>query len=168
MWANPAFERTTGYSLEDAVDRNCRFLQGPDTDPATVARITAALREQRAITETLLNYRKDGTAFWNQVAITPVLDADGGLVNFVGVQVDVTERVLVQEQRERALLAEQRARAGLVLLDRVSDAVIELDATAAMGRLTTCSPTPSCRGPPWSSSTARWRSWRPPAPGSRT
>ena len=71
------------------------------------------------------------------MSISPVLDAEGRLVNFVGVQADVTERVLVQEQRERALLAEQRARAGLVLLDRVSDAVIELDATAAMERLAT-------------------------------
>ncbi len=136
VWANPAFERTTGYSSEEAAGLNCKFLQGPDTDPETVARISTALREKRAVTETLLNYRKDGTAFWNQVAITPVLDADGELVNFVGVQVDVTERVLVQEQRERALLAEQRARAGLVLLDRVSDAVIELDAEASLARLT--------------------------------
>lgn len=135
VWANPAFERTTGYSEEETVGLNCRFLQGPDTDPAAVARLGDAVRERRADIVTLLNYRKDGTAFWNQVSVTPVLDADGGLVNFVGVQVDVTERVLVQEQRERALLAEQRARAGLVLLDRVSEAVIELDATATMSRL---------------------------------
>jgi PAS domain S-box-containing protein len=137
VWANPAFTRTTGYSVDEVDGLNCRFLQGPDTDRAAVARIGEALREQRGIVETLLNYRKDGTAFWNQISISPVLDADGRLVNFVGVQVDVTERVLVQEQRERALLAEQRARAGLVLLDRVSDAVIELDATAAMARLAT-------------------------------
>ncbi|MGJ7442563.1 SpoIIE family protein phosphatase [Aquipuribacter sp. MA13-6] len=136
VWANPAFERTTGYTSEEATGLNCRFLQGPDTDPETVRRLSEALRAQRAVTETLVNYRKDGTAFWNQVSITPVLDAAGRLVNFVGVQVDVTERVLVQEQRERALLAEQRARAGLVLLDRVSDVVIELDAAAAMSRLT--------------------------------
>lgn len=136
VWANPAFERTTGYSSEEAAGLNCKFLQGPDTDPETVSRLSLALREQRAVTETILNYRKDGTAFWNQVSITPVLDADGALVNFVGVQVDVTERVQVQEQRERALIAEQRARAGLALLDRVSDVVIELDAAAAMSRLT--------------------------------
>ncbi len=137
VWANPAFERTTGYSAEEAIGVNCRFLQGPDTDPASIERLRQAVRGPRAIIETILNYRKDGTAFWNQVSITPVLDADGGLVNFVGVQVDVTERVLVQEQRERALLAEQRARAGLVLLDRVSEAVIELDASATMSRLVT-------------------------------
>ncbi|MFC3689456.1 SpoIIE family protein phosphatase [Aquipuribacter hungaricus] len=135
VWVNPAFTRTTGYTSDDVVGRNCRFLQGPGTDRETVARISAALREGRGCVETLLNYRKDGSAFWNQVSVTPVLDPEGRLVNFVGVQADVTERVLVQEQRERALLAEQRARAGLVLLDRVSDAVIELDATAAMERL---------------------------------
>ncbi len=137
VWVNPAFTRTTGYSFEDVSLRNCRFLQGPGTDRAAVARIGEALREGRGVVETLLNYRKDGTAFWSQVSISPVLDSEGNLVNFVGVQADVTERVLVQEQRERALLAEQRARAGLVLLDRVSDAVIELDATAAMERLAT-------------------------------
>jgi PAS domain S-box-containing protein len=135
VWVNPAFTRTTGYTAEEALNTNCRFLQGPGTDPGAVRRIGEALREQRGIVETLLNYRKDGTAFWNQVSISPVLDADGRLVNFVGVQADVTERVLVQEQREAALVAEQRARAGLVLLDRVSDAVIELDATEAMSRL---------------------------------
>lgn len=135
VWLNPAFTRTTGYEADEVLGLNCRFLQGPDTDRAAVARISEALSQGRGIVETLLNYRKDGTAFWNQISLSPVLDADGELVNFVGVQADVTERVLVQEQRERALLAEQRARAGLVLLDRVSDAVIELDATAAMARL---------------------------------
>jgi PAS domain S-box-containing protein len=135
VWVNPAFTRTTGYDFDDVAGLNCRFLQGPDTDREAVARIREAVERGEAIVETILNYRRDGTAFWNQVSISPVLDADGRLVNFVGVQADVTERVLVQEQRERALAAEQRARAGLVLLDRVSDAVIELDATASMTRL---------------------------------
>ncbi|MFC5381477.1 SpoIIE family protein phosphatase [Aquipuribacter nitratireducens] len=135
VWVNPAFTRTTGYGVDDVLGLNCRFLQGPDTDRAAVNRIREALRAGEPIVETLLNYRKDGTAFWNQVSISPVLDAEGRLVNFVGVQADVTERVLVQEQRERALAAEKRARAGLVLLDRVSDAVIELDAAASMTRL---------------------------------
>ncbi|WP_336921746.1 SpoIIE family protein phosphatase [Aquipuribacter sp. SD81] len=135
VWVNPAFARTTGYDADDVLGLNCRFLQGPDTDREAVGRIRSALEAGEPIVETLLNYRKDGTAFWNQVSISPVLDADGKVVNFVGVQADVTERVLVQEQREEALAAEKRARAGLVLLDRVSDAVIELDSTASLTRL---------------------------------
>jgi len=128
VWVNPAFTRTTGYSVDEVVGRNCRFLQGPDTDPEAVARLRAALLAREPVVETLLNYRKDGTAFWNQVSLTPVFDAEGRLVNYVGVQADVTERVLIQEERERALAAERRARAALALLDRVSQAVAGLQA----------------------------------------
>ncbi|KQS67021.1 GAF domain-containing SpoIIE family protein phosphatase [Modestobacter sp. Leaf380] len=110
VWVNPSFGRVTGYSYEDSVGRNCRFLQGPATSEASVAAIRAALREQRPITETLLNYRKDGTAFWNQLSISPVFDGQGELVSFVGVQTDVTERVRVEGEREAAFAAEQAAR----------------------------------------------------------
>ncbi|WP_226352970.1 PAS domain-containing protein [Pseudonocardia sp. ICBG601] len=65
-WVNPSFERLTGYPLDEVVGRNCRFLQGPNTDRSAVRRLREALREQRPITEVLLNYRRDGTAFWNQ------------------------------------------------------------------------------------------------------
>ena len=110
VWVNQAFTTTTGYGFEESVGRNCRFLQGPATDPAAVDTVRAALRERRAVTETLLNYRKDGTAFWNQVSISPVLDGSGELVSFVGVQTDVTERVRVEGEREAAFAAEQAAR----------------------------------------------------------
>jgi PAS domain S-box-containing protein len=110
IWVNPSFTRVTGYDQDDAVGRNCRFLQGPATDPATVQEIRDALRERRTISTTLLNYRKDGTAFWNQLSINPVFDGDGELVSFVGVQTDVTERVRVEHEREAAFAAEQTAR----------------------------------------------------------
>lgn len=110
VWVNPSFGRITGYSYEEAVGRNCRFLQGPATDPATVAEIRAALRARQAITTTLLNHRKDGTAFWNQLSVSPVFDGEGELVSFVGVQTDVTERVRVEREREEAFAAEQTAR----------------------------------------------------------
>src|SRR3712207_2288699 len=97
VWVNPSFTRLTGYRFDDVVGRNCRFLQGPNTDRATVDRIVDALRERRPVTEVLLNYRRDGTAFWNQLSISPVTDAAGEVVNFVGVQNDVTERVLVEQ-----------------------------------------------------------------------
>ncbi|WP_409329451.1 SpoIIE family protein phosphatase [Trujillonella humicola] len=110
IWVNPSFTRITGYEYGEAVGRNCRFLQGTATDPDAVAEIREALAEQRAVTTTLLNYRKDGTAFWNQLSISPVFDGEGELVSFVGVQTDVTERVRVEHERERAFAAEQTAR----------------------------------------------------------
>jgi PAS domain S-box-containing protein len=110
VWVNPAFERMTGYEASEIVGRNCRFLQGPATDPAAVDDIRAAIVDRRTITTTLLNYRKDGTAFWNQLSISPVFDGSGALVSFVGVQTDVTERVRVECERETAFAAEQAAR----------------------------------------------------------
>ena len=110
VWVNPSFSRVTGYPAEEVVGRNCRFLQGPATDPAAVQQIRAALRERRPVTTTLLNYRKDGTAFWNQLSISPVFDGEGELVSFVGVQTDVTERVRGEREREAAFTAEQAAR----------------------------------------------------------
>ena len=98
------------------VGRNCRLLQGPTTDRAAVTRIVTALRSGAPITEVLLNYRRDGTAFWNQVSISPVFDGDGELVNFVGVQNDVTERVVVEQERRAALAEAEEARAQLRLL----------------------------------------------------
>jgi len=110
VWVNPSFTRVTGYGYDEAVGRNCRFLQGPATAPDAVAQIRAALAEERPVSLTLLNYRKDGTAFWNQLSISPVFDGDGQLVSHVGVQTDVTERVRVEGEREAAFAAEQNAR----------------------------------------------------------
>lgn len=123
VWVNPAFERTTGYRSEEVVGKNCRFLQGPGTDPAAVARISQALRDDEPITEVLLNHRADGTAFWNEVVISPVFDADGRLTHHVGVQSDVTLRVEGAAERDRALEAARRANARLEALSRVSEAL---------------------------------------------
>ncbi|MCD2187309.1 SpoIIE family protein phosphatase [Actinomycetospora soli] len=123
VWVNPAFTRLTGYDLDEVLGRNCRFLQGPNTDPTSISRIRAALADERPITEVLLNYRRDGTAFWNQVSISPVFDGGGRVVNFVGVQADVTERVMVENERRAALAAAEETREQLRLLT---------DSTAAM------------------------------------
>ena len=135
VWVNPAFTRTTGYPLEQVVGRNCRFLQGPDTDPQTVSRIRRALDQGRPVSETLLNYRADGSRFWNEVSISPVLDDAGRLVSFVGVQQDVTARVDAEATAARALEAERQARARLTLLADVAEALTELDTTLMLRRL---------------------------------
>lgn len=121
IWVNPAFERVTGYSATDMVGRNCRVLQGPRTDRTVVARIHEALQQGHTVADTLLNYRKDGSPFWNQVVISPVYDADGRLTHHVGIQADVTARVEQERAREAALGEAQAARARLHLLAQVSE-----------------------------------------------
>lgn len=110
VFVNPAFERTTGYAPTDVYGRNCRFLQGPDTDPAAVQRIREVIEQELHESVTLLNYRKDGTAFWNEVSLSPVYNADGALTHCVGIQTDVTSRVAVEHERQRHLTAERAAR----------------------------------------------------------
>lgn len=93
IFVNPAFTEITGYSLAECVGRNSRFLQGPDTDPATVVAIGDAVRAGRPVEAEILNYRKDGQSFWNQMRIDPVFDGNGDLTYFVGVQSDISESV---------------------------------------------------------------------------
>lgn len=96
-YVNPAFERLTGYSSEEVVGRNCRFLQGNDTDQPALQELRKALRDGKGCKVVLANYRKDGTGFWNELSISPIYDADGNLTHFVGIQSDITERKLAQE-----------------------------------------------------------------------
>jgi PAS domain S-box-containing protein len=136
VWVNPAFTRITGYSLAESVGRNCRFLQGPETDAAVVAEIRRALDRQRSVTVTLVNYRRDGTPFWNEVSVSPVFDGAGRLTNFVGVQADVTARVRAERDREAAYRAAERAQGRLAVLAEVSAALsATLDVSEALGRL---------------------------------
>ena len=94
VYANESFQRLTGYAPMDILGRNCRFLQGPETDRAEVARLTDGLRRHRDTTAVIRNYRLDGTAFWNKVSISPIRDPDSGRVtHFIGTQVDVTDLV---------------------------------------------------------------------------
>jgi PAS domain S-box-containing protein len=102
IYASPGFQRLTGYSTAEVIGRNCRFLQGKDTDPAAIGRIRDATRECRACTVELLNYSKDGTPFWNNLSISPVLDSGGTVTHFVGVQTDVTERRQLEDQFRQA------------------------------------------------------------------
>ena len=82
VFANRAFRDLSGYTHEELIGRNCRFLQGPGTDPADVARIREAVAAGREITCDLLNYRRDGTGFVNELHISPIFDDAGELRYF--------------------------------------------------------------------------------------
>jgi PAS domain S-box-containing protein len=108
VYVNPAFEETTGFAAEEALGRNCRFLQGADRDQPAVEELRRAVREGRQCTVVLRNYRKDGSLFWNELSIYPVSDEDGRVVNFVGVQNDITERVRAEQTLAEIRRAERR------------------------------------------------------------
>ena len=108
VYVNPAFEETTGYTVEEAVGRNCRFLQGEDRDQPAVEELRRAVREGRYCTVVLRNYRKDGSLFWNELSIYPMRNKKGRVTNFVGVQNDITERIRAEESLSEMRRSERR------------------------------------------------------------
>ena len=102
IFANKGFERLTGYAAHEIVGQNCRFLQGPQTDPHTVHEIRQAIESGAECTVELLNYRKDGTPFWNRLSITPLCDPSGRITHFAGIQSDITELRQTQARLEAA------------------------------------------------------------------
>ncbi len=92
VYANSSFLAMTGYSEEEILGHSCRFLQSEDTDPASIDRIRAGLRDQTEVNVVLRNYRKNGVPFWNHLRISPVLDRDGICTHFIGVQQDITQQ----------------------------------------------------------------------------
>jgi PAS domain S-box-containing protein len=111
IYCNPAFEKLTGYSSEEVIGRNCRFLQGSDTDRAQLDKLRSGLRSGTEIKVVLKNYRKDTTPFWNELTVSPVLNGEGKLTHFIGVQNDITKRITAEtalqesEERLRAIAA---------------------------------------------------------------
>ena len=97
VYVNPAFEKISGYAVDEVMGRNCRFLQGAERDQPALDELRAALREGRECRVVLRNYRKDGTLFWNELYVSPVHDEGGRLTNYVGVQNDITERRRIEE-----------------------------------------------------------------------
>lgn len=102
IFANPAFVQLTGYSSDEVVGRNCRFLQGPDTDSSTVAYIRDATSKRKEIATEILNYRKDGSAFWNALFVSPVYNRAGELVYFFSSQLDISRRRDAEEALHQA------------------------------------------------------------------
>ena len=98
IYANKAFERLTGYSQEDIIGRNCRFLQGDDRDQAGRYQIVEAMKNHEAIEVTLRNYKKDGTLFFNRLKITPLFDKKHRVIYYLGVQYDITKQIAASNE----------------------------------------------------------------------
>ena len=102
VFVNRAFLDLTLYEEQDILGRNCRVLQGPQTDPATVTEIRNAIAEQRAVALDILNYKADGTPFWNALYLGPIFDQEGQLLYFFASQMDVTERRATEQSSMQA------------------------------------------------------------------
>jgi len=100
IYTNPAFLRITGYQFDEVVGHNCRFLQGSETDPEAITQIRRAIAERDELKVTILNYRKDGQPFWNELKIAPVFSEDGDLLYFIGIQTDITDRRVVERMKD--------------------------------------------------------------------
>ena len=98
VYANKAFEKITGYSQEETVGRNCRFLHDQDKDQEELQLIRDAVKNAKPVEVTLKNFRKNGELFYNRLSITPLFDTEGHLIYFLGVQYDVTEQILAQQE----------------------------------------------------------------------
>ena len=134
-WVNPSFQKRTGYVLSEVVGRKPgSFLQGPGTDSVAVDELRTGLAEQRSCEGELLNYTKDGSAYWVSYQITPIFDEEGALLQFISVQTDTTDRHLrEQEVLDQKVLLEERVLSRTEELSRAT-AVAE-DATRAKGHL---------------------------------
>ncbi|EXF95929.1 PAS sensor protein [Pseudomonas fluorescens HK44] len=92
IYVNSAFERITGYCAEEALGRNCRFLQKDEHDQAGISKIHIGLALQEEVHVVLRNFRKDGTPFWNELYITPVPNEQGEITHYIGVQNDISQQ----------------------------------------------------------------------------
>jgi diguanylate cyclase (GGDEF)-like protein/PAS domain S-box-containing protein len=127
IYANPAFERITGYTIAEALGQNCRFLQGNDCDQPDLKKLRALIREQAEGRVVLRNYNKSGDLFWNELYVAPVRDHNNRVTHFVGVLNDITETRNYQNELERRAthdLLTGLANRGL-LMDRLQLAAIQ-------------------------------------------
>ncbi|MXO74795.1 PAS domain-containing protein [Altererythrobacter aerius] len=108
IFCNAAFEELTGYTSKEILGRNCRFLQGPKSDPRQVAKMRDAIRDEDVAVFEILNYRKDGSTFWNALHLGPIYDTDGKLKYFFGSQWDVTDihEARAEERHAKAMARE--------------------------------------------------------------
>jgi PAS domain S-box-containing protein len=123
VFVNKAFQTLTGYEREEIIGRNCRFLQGPDTDPETVLAIRRAIEAGEDIQIDILNYRKDGSTFWNALFLSPVRGHDGEIQFFFASQLDLSERIEAHRQ-----VVDQKAEVDRLVAERTAELELALDA----------------------------------------
>jgi PAS domain S-box-containing protein len=92
IYCNPGFEKITGYPKAEIIGRNCRFLQGPQTNNETVKTIKSKLKKGEDLVIEILNYKKDGTLFYNELHISPIFNTEGTITHFIGIQHDITPK----------------------------------------------------------------------------
>ena len=129
IYANEAFLRITGYSMQEVLGRNCRIMQDDDRDQAGVTELRVALQSNRDAHAILRNYRKDGSLFWNEIYISPIHDQQNRVTHYVGVLNDVTHRVEMEYELSKS---EARMRA---IFDNVSDGIIIIDENGIIEKL---------------------------------
>ncbi|NBD37486.1 MAG: PAS domain S-box protein [Verrucomicrobia bacterium] len=136
IYVNPGFQKMTGYSAKEAIGRSCRFLQGQDRNQPPLEELRDALRKGEACVVQLRNYRKDGSLFYNELHISPVRNELGELTHFVGIQLDVTDRVRANEVLERSELRYRQLANAVddLILRRTPEGTIEF-ASSASNRL---------------------------------
>ncbi|SEL35856.1 PAS domain S-box-containing protein [Sphingomonas palmae] len=122
VFCNEAFQTLSGYDRSEIIGTNCRFLQGPDTDREKVAEVRAAIEAGTDVAVDLLNYRKDGSTFWNALYVSPVRNRDGEIEFFFASQMDVSDRVEAQER-----IARQKAEVEREVEARTADLKAALD-----------------------------------------
>ena len=127
VFANDSFLRLTGYAREEVIGRNCRFLQGPRTDPEAVAEVRTAVADGNDISIDLLNYRKDGSTFWNALYLSPVSNDKGELLFFFASQLDVSDRKLSEQ-----LIAADKERVEEAVKERTRELEAALETQTAL------------------------------------
>ncbi|MFT5495888.1 MAG: PAS domain S-box-containing protein, partial [Kiritimatiellia bacterium] len=103
IYINAAFERITGYSAEETLGKNCRFLQGDDRNQPQIDLLRDAMKKGTMCDVVFRNYRKDGSLFYNELHMAPILDDKGSVSHFVGIQNDVSERIARQKERDQII-----------------------------------------------------------------
>ncbi len=126
IYVNPAFERMTGYTKNELIGRNARFLQNNDRDQPGVEKIRDALRDERPVQAVLRNYRKDGTPFWDEIAIAQVRDTDGTVTHHIGIQNDISDRMA----NEAALRGNRTLLQTMIATS--PDAIVTIDTTGSI------------------------------------
>ena len=98
VYANKAFETITGYTQEESVGKNCRFLQGAEHDQKGVIQLREAIKNKKPVEVTLRNFRKNGELFYNHLNMMPLFDSNGNILYFLGVQYEITDQVGMAEE----------------------------------------------------------------------